>query len=202
MFMYAIVASRLDTTILYQPCITTERLCIYCGVTEEECDTSTVATTPEPLHDMATTPESSAIMIAKSESPTMPEPTNNASGRGRLISSVRDPLLMSIPVASVLWSPAVLPPSAALPMMVVAILFVWATHSCPDPPEVTVSAPDPPKAATEAVPEPFACPVTTQEVVPELSDCFVTATEAVTNLLSLTVLSVLLWWAFAQPWCS
>ncbi len=61
-----------EWTLEYYIDLALQRLCIYCGVTEEECDTSTVATTPEPLHDMATTPESSAIMIATSESPNMP----------------------------------------------------------------------------------------------------------------------------------
>ncbi|KAL0169371.1 hypothetical protein M9458_033967, partial [Cirrhinus mrigala] len=83
-----------------------------------------------------------------------------------MMASVFDPPLMSvraagIPVASAPSSPIIkeiLPPAAALPLMAVAILCMWAAHSAPEvssvhesasvSPEVAAPAAEPPKGAT------------------------------------------------------
>ncbi len=67
-------------------------------------------------------------------------------GLKRLIASVMDPPLMSvrevdIPVVSSFWSPAGIPLSAALPMMAVTILNMWAVHCTPQASPVHQSAP-------------------------------------------------------------
>ncbi len=126
-----------------------------------------------------------------------------------------------IPVTSALSSPAileVLPPSAALPVMAVAILSVWVAHCAPEAshvhesaPEVShdhesapkaspvhVSTPVPPEVAASAAEPPevvvpthelTVCPVTAMEVVNELKDCLVTATEAVHELTACPVMA-------------
>ncbi len=68
-------------------------------------------------------------------------------GFKRLITCVLDPPLMSvraadIPVVSSLSSPAGIPLSAALPVMAVAILSVWAAHCTPEASPVHESAPE------------------------------------------------------------
>ncbi len=120
----------------------------------------------------------------------------------------------SIPVTSALSSPAileVLPLSAALPVMAVAILSVWAAHCTPKASSVHVSPPVPPEVAASAAETPeeaaptaeppeveasaaeppevvapthelIVCPVTAKEAVPELTVCPVMATEAIHEL--------------------
>ncbi len=144
-------------------------------------------------------------------------PANAELGPGlkRLIASVMDLPLMSaraasIPVTSALSSPAileVLPLSAALPVMAVAILSVWAAHCTPKASSVHVSPPVPPEVAASAAETPEEAVPTTEppeveasaaeppeveasaaeppEVVApthELIVCPVTATEAVPEL--------------------
>ncbi len=113
--------------------------------------------------------------------------------RRKLIASVMDlPLLLmraaGIRVASALSSPAileVLPPSTALPVMGVAILYVWDAHCSPETSPFHKSAPE---ASCQRVcfscpwsqrlHELTVCPVMVTEVIPELTVCPVTATEA------------------------
>ncbi len=119
-----------------------------------------------------------------------------------------------IPVTSALSSPAILdilPPSAALPVMAVAILSVWAAHCAPEvstvhepasedspvheftpvPPEVAASAAEPPEVAAFAAEPPEVvshtfelpvCPVTAMEAIHELTVPQVTVMEAVYEL--------------------
>ncbi len=112
-----------------------------------------------------------------------------------------------IPVTSLLSSPAilyVLPSSAALLVMAVTFLSVWAAHCAPEAspihesapvsPEVVASAAEPPEevASTTEPPEVVAltfeltlCPVTAKEAGHELTVCYVTATEAIHELSAL-----------------
>ncbi len=93
------------------------------------------------------------------------------------------------------------PPSAALPVMAVAILSVWAAHctpeacpvhesalesspvheSAPKASPVHVSTPVPPEVAASAA-ELTACLVVATEAIHELAVCLVMATEAVYEL--------------------
>ncbi len=112
-----------------------------------------------------------------------------------------------IPVTSLLSSPAilyVLPSSAALLVMAVTFLSMWAAHCAPEaspihesapvPPEVVASGVEPPEevASTTEPPEVVAltfeltlCPVTAKVAGHELTVCYVTATEAIHKLSAL-----------------
>ncbi len=92
-----------------------------------------MAATPEPRHVTAVTKISPKDSFGGGHSTQGPADAELGPGFKRLITCVLDPPLMSvraadIPVVSSLSSPAGIPLSAALPVMAVAILSVWAAH--------------------------------------------------------------------------
>ncbi|KAI2654770.1 Arginine-glutamic acid dipeptide repeats protein [Labeo rohita] len=105
-----------------------------------------------------------------------------------------------IPVISALSSRTileVLPPSAALPLMTVAILSMWATHCTPEASPVHEFAPVPPKMAAPTVEPPEEAASTAElpkGVAPihELTACPVMAMKAIHEL---TACSVLVKWS-------
>ncbi|KAI2645829.1 Filamentous hemagglutinin [Labeo rohita] len=157
---------------------------------------------PEPLASMKVTPRSSATTDDTQEFPVMdtkPEFTvvrsvefgdyKAFSGRLRLVSSLADPPLRSVRAAGILKPSVeefieVVPLSAVLPVMAVAMLCVWAVHCIltPEPSPVQVSVPEP-SPVQEFVPKPspvresFPKPSQVQVFVPEPSPVLVSVPE-------------------------
>ncbi|KAI2643865.1 Filamentous hemagglutinin [Labeo rohita] len=160
---------------------------------------------PEAAHATLVKPESANITSANSKSAHVTSANRADAELGPrlkgLIASVMDPPLMwvraaGIPVTSAPSSPTileVLPPSAALPLMAVTILCVWAAHCTPEassfhdfapvPPEVAAPAAEPPEEAASIAepPEVAAFAAEPPKMVPiyELTASPVTAMEAI-----------------------